>query len=299
MNTPTPPSDEKSDNALLQAYRSSSERDLRAPHPKVHQVILGQAARVAEARSRSQRRPYFDWRWKAAASLVLVGLVGVLTLHTLRWPHQTITPVTGAGEVATPVTTATPRQAPAAQERAMEAPHEATGLSEVVVASKPRARNQQEARPAPPTAQDYALPAPAASGARAAMAPARAPVVTGELSSYWIGKVTAALCLRYPELISNTADATTHRAEVRDTPRVALVLKPDGTVYRSIVEDAASARNSDPSVRLHDELGVKSEELVVPAQTYYMDRISDTRGDFVITLGVLRGAPGNAQTSGQ
>jgi thiol:disulfide interchange protein DsbA len=101
--SPPPPRDDLPDE-VTEAYRRISALEEAHPGMQTRAAILAQATRTARARRREDRRPVFgDWKWKAAASLAVVGLVGVLTSQIFRTSTETKTASTLAIDAPAPL----------------------------------------------------------------------------------------------------------------------------------------------------------------------------------------------------
>ena len=132
--SPPPPRDDLPDE-VTEAYRRMSALEEAHPGMQTRAAILAKATHTARAHLREDRRPVFgNWKWKAAASLAVVGLVGVLTSQIFR---------TSSTETKTVSTLAI--NAPAAPAPALAPAPES--LQEVVRLPAPRAVNVAPSQP--------------------------------------------------------------------------------------------------------------------------------------------------------
>jgi hypothetical protein len=82
--TAPPPHDDLPDE-VTEAYRRASERDAAGPASHVRAAILTEAARSARPQqSVFAARSFGDWKWKAAAGVAVVGLIGILSSQIFR-----------------------------------------------------------------------------------------------------------------------------------------------------------------------------------------------------------------------
>jgi hypothetical protein len=188
MTAPPPPPGDDLPDEVTEAYRRRSALDVAHPGTHTRAAILAEAARVTHSIQRAeQSRAFGRWQWKAAASLAVVGVVGVLTSEVFRSTRNSTqppsaTPATapvasaplatrvsdGSHEVV--MTQATNAVAKPAQQQPDRKVAGTSGLQEVITTN--------ELAPAPaPAPTPTPTPAMTASAARAAPLSRQTPAV--------------------------------------------------------------------------------------------------------------------------
>jgi hypothetical protein len=296
-----PPSEDLPDD-LINAYRRASAGDASQPSPQVRDSILSRAAhRPKTSQQAPVRVRVLSWQWKAAASLAVVGLVGVLTSQMLHTPQKTSERQSAASapppspdgmrESAPTVTADSPSNDPLtntpARTTARAAAPKPIGPSVSVSPSMP----------APEAAQRFAAapaPAAAASGAstRSADLVLQNSVVAAAPLDPWKVKTLEALRSFYPELFGTPASLSEARVE---PVQIALVMNEDGTVYETAYEtplgqDQATehGRPETPAERLTLALGVSPLELAAPARVIVFDRGTGQAVRIDVTVGIRK-----------
>ena len=196
MNTPPPPDDLPQE--LIQAYRRASADDRSKPSQRVRDTILARA-RQAAASSANTRDPLIPataaandarWKWKTAAGLATVGLVGLLALQNFH----TSTRMTTATDSSTVETPSRPLQTPSETDLAAPSPPPAAA---------PAVRAQASSRPE--AADRLSPPAPAATAAATEKAATHMSVASAAAplpAPSWHDKAVAAVRATYPDLFS-------------------------------------------------------------------------------------------------
>jgi protein dithiol oxidoreductase (disulfide-forming) len=202
MNAP-PPHDDLPDQ-VTEAYRRRSALEDARPRAETRRRILAEASRAARTDRSDARRSIQsgNWKWKAAASIAVVGLLGVLSSQILRSPathHAFSTPVA-------PMAASTPTRAPAASPAA---PTPQTQLNEVILAgpapAAPAAKrvaassDQPRRRLSADTSTPRAIePAPAPPAALSASSARASAMRAAPLGSWVAGKNYQALSPAQP-----------------------------------------------------------------------------------------------------
>jgi hypothetical protein len=269
MTAPPPPDDLPDE--LTEAYRRASEADLRRPDARVRAAVMKKAALAGRHGRSFEGSGIGHWKWKAAASVAAVGLIGILSLQSYRSPSKQAAPAPASGAVsdASAVQIAAQATAPPSEPGA-----ELLEQSPPAVGAAPKPR--QVARAAAPVAlvpqQPVARSAGAATAAMAAAPAADSQNVALYASSAHMRlpltatsaqsaaspppeSVLGALRSAHPELFGASATMA--------VVRVAMVLNGDGSLYKSAIEVPGTAGTQETPIaeELRRSLGVAADEL--------------------------------------
>ena len=300
-----PPLDDLPDD-LIDAYRRASQSEATQPSARVRTLILSRAAHGSKT---SQRAPVrgrvLSWQWKAAASLAVVGLVGVLTSQILQAPRQD--PGREQSAASAPTVSKMPESAPTAAanipaiKSATNAPaRKTTGAATpsstmpTVSASRSMAVQEaaQEAAQEVPRAYSPAT-APAGASARSADLVAQNSIVAQAPLDPWRSRTFEALRSSYPELFGISGN---RGAAPGEPVQIALVLNEDGSIYKTAYEmPAGEDQASDgrlgertPAVRLSLTLGVTPLELAAPARLMVFERGTGPSERIDVAVGIRK-----------
>jgi hypothetical protein len=266
-----PPSQDVPDD-LISAYRRASARDASEPSPQVRDIILNRAARRSKTAQRARARAWaLSWQWRTAASLAVVGLVGVLTSQILHTPRREPERRSAASASAPTVAAASPTNDLVTSTPTPSTPLHRTAGAAALESVRPTVP-ASASKSLPEAAQDPVVaPAPAApSGARARSADLveRNSVVAATSPDPWKIRTLEALRNSYPELFGTSE----RLGEARPEPvRIALVMNQDGSVYKTAYEPG-KPEDQTSAVRLTLALGVNPLELAAPARLIVFDR---------------------------
>jgi hypothetical protein len=301
MTAPPPPDDLPDD--FTEAYRRASEADLRRPDARVSAAVLKEAARVAGQRSRSFGESGLGhWKWKAAASVAAVGLIGILSSQIYRNSLKREAPAPAVADAPAV------RSAVQSNVRPSEPGRELHEESVPALSAVPRSptRVARAAAPAPvaPMAPVAAVPSAAQSATAAAAAVATANANDHHSVSLYQSsarpqfpltatsaqtaespsseRIVASLRIAHPELFGASATA--------GTVRVAMVLNADGSLYKSVIEVPGGVGKQQMPIaeELKQLLGVGADELQSFPSEWMLAADQEHAASIVVELGVRK-----------
>jgi hypothetical protein len=281
MTAPPPPDDLPDE--FTEAYRRASEADLRRPDARVAASVLKEAARAAAQRGRSFAESGFGhWKWKAAASIAAVGLIGILSSQIYRNSSKQGTPASAV--VAASTTPAVRNAVPDAElhEGSVPALSAAPKLPTRVAAAPAAARS---AAPAAVAAASATVPdnhtVSLYQSSTRALVPLTAPSAQTAASPS-SERILMALRIAHPDLFGASATA--------GAVRVAMVLNADGSLYKSVIEVPGGVGKQEMPIaeELKQVLGVGGDEL----QSFPRERLlaadQEHAATIVVELGVRK-----------
>jgi hypothetical protein len=242
MTAPPPHFDEPDE--ITEAYRRASERDPARPGIQVRTAILKEVARTAQAQRRALGGSWIGhWKWQAAASVAVAGLIGILSSLVLRSPeekalehrHDSVPVVIAPAAPSAPAAVAPTIRAPVQMPLAIE--------PRVLPASKAPAAERTVTRASTAPAARAAPAAPAAPAARAA--PAAPPADVGLQEVIVTGERRAENLQEVPVAVSAFSSSALSKSGI-GTADIAV---PDPTVIGrpSPVQGAISTQCKQPA----------------------------------------------------